>query len=134
MMVRFYRGEVQPKGFFSAVHGYSNWDSLNNEYQVNSIHYLRGWNRARIDFEGGIACKENIGSIAKRYWNLPHVRLVYLDTFDECKFTYQIVVAFDKKRMKKEDVKRYHHWNSLNYLYSVVNIGHELGIKIVASN
>ena len=128
-MVRFYRGEVNPKGFFSVTTGYKNWDFLNNDYQVNSIHYLRGWNRARIDFEGGLECKENIGSIAKRYYKLPSVRLVYLDTFDECKFTYQIVIAFDKKIMSRQDVKSYQHWNSLNYLYSVIKIGHELGIR-----
>ena len=127
MMVRFYRGEVHPKGFFSATHGYRNWDFLNSEYQVNSIHYLRGWNRARIDFKGGFECKESTGSIAKRYSELPSVNLVYLDTFDECKFTYQIVIAFDKKTMSREDVKAYREWESLNYLYNVMSIGHELG-------
>ena len=127
-MVRFYKGEVHPKGFFSAINGYNYWDFLNNEYQVNSIHYLRGWNRARLDFEGGLECKKTIGNIAKDYWKLRNVRLVYLDTFDECKFTYQIVIAFDKKIMSRQDVKNYQHWNSLNYLYSVIKIGHELGM------
>ena len=128
IMVRFFKGEVQPKGFFSAIHGYNKWDFLNNDYQVNSIHYLQGWNRARLDFEGGLECKENIGSIAKKYWDLQNVRLVYLDTFDECKFTYQIVIAFDKKTMTRKNVKEYRHWNNLNYQYSVQKVGHELGI------
>ena len=130
IMIRFFRGEVHPKGFFSATEGYKYWDSLNNDYQVDSIHYLRGWNRARLDFEGGLQCKENIGSIAKRYWNLQNVRLVFLDTFDECKFTYQIVIAFDKKTMSRQAVNDYHHWNNLNYQYSVQKIGRELGMKI----
>ena len=127
-MVRFHRGEVHPKGFFSAISGYNKWDFLNNDYQVNSINYLRGWNRARLDFEGGLECKENIGSIGMRYKKLLNVRSVYLDTFDECKFTYQIVIAFDKKIMSRQEVKNYQHWNSLNYLYSVKKIGHELGM------
>lgn len=127
IMVRFFRGEVNPKGFFAPITGYSKWDFLNNEYQVNSIHYLRGWNRARLDFEGGLECKSNIGSIAKKYWDLQNVQLVYLDTFDECKFTYQIVIAFDKKKMSRQRIKEYHHWTHLNYQYGVKKIGHELG-------
>ena len=127
-MIQFFRGEVHPKGFFSAIDGYNHWDSLNNDYQVDSIHYLRGWNRARLDFEGGLQCKENIADIATKYYNLQKVRKVYLDTFDECKFTYQIVIAFDKKTMSRQAVKDYHHWTYLNHQFAVQKIGRELGI------
>ena len=124
-MLRFFRGEIQPRGFFSQS-GYTNWDFLNNEYQAKAIHFLRGWNRALIDFAGGISCREGERSIAERYQSLPSVRFVYLDTVDECRFTYQIVVAFDHKEMSKEEIKYYNHWNSLNYIYGVVKVGHEL--------
>ena len=52
MMLRFHKDEVQPKGFFSLQSGYNEWETLNNQYQAKSITFLRGWNRALINFAG----------------------------------------------------------------------------------
>ena len=56
-MIRFYHGQVPSKNFFSLMHGYNNWAFLNNEYQVPQIHFVRGWNRALLNFEGGLTCR-----------------------------------------------------------------------------
>lgn len=129
LMIRFFKGEINTRKFFSPKFGYRNWESLNNEHQVRTIHYIKGWNRALLDFEGGIACRENQRSIAKRYQNLPSVRFVYLDTPNDCQFTYQILIAFDRNLMGPTDVRHYHHWNSLNHIYGVVNISLE-GLEV----
>ncbi len=55
---RFFPGETPNKNFFSPAHGYTNWNSLNNEYQVSALHFVRGgYNRALVDFAGGLACR-----------------------------------------------------------------------------
>lgn len=47
---------------------------------------------------------------------------MYLDTLNDCHFTYQIVIAFDRKIMNPRKVRAYQHWKSLNHIYGVVNI------------
>lgn len=124
-MVRFFRGEVPMKKFFSPTAGYTNWKSLNNEYQVSAIHFVRGFSRALLDFSGGISFRESHNSIAKRYQSLPGIRSVYLDTLNECRFTYQIVLAFDRKVIDPPTILNYQQWNSLNHIYGVVNVSHQ---------
>lgn len=85
-MIRFFPHEIPQKSFFSTKSGYSNWDFLNNEYQAQSIHFYRGWNRALVDFAGGIHCRESIRSIGQRYQTLPSVYFVYLDLQNECRW------------------------------------------------
>ena len=67
MMLRFHKDEVQPKGFFSLQSGYNEWETLNNQYQAKSITFLRGWNRALINFAGklrfSMTCASNIFSV-----------------------------------------------------------------------
>ena len=87
-MLRYYGDEIPQKSFFSTKNGYSSWDSVNNEYQVQGIHFFRGWTRALVDFAGGINCRESIRSIGKRYQSLPHVNLVYLDMKNECRYFF----------------------------------------------
>jgi hypothetical protein len=84
-MLRFFPGEIPQKSFFSTKTGYSNWNFLNNEYQVQSIIFFRGWSRALVDFAGGINCRESSRSIAERYQSLPSVKFVYLDLPSECR-------------------------------------------------
>lgn len=105
LMVRFFPGEVPTKKFFHPSSGYSNWISVNNVYQASNIHLVRGWSRALLDFRGGMHCRESHRRIARRYQKLPGVRSVYLDPFNDCRFTYQIVVAFDRKIMNPGAVK-----------------------------
>jgi hypothetical protein len=38
---------------------------------------------------------------------LPNIQFIYLDTQNECRFTYKIVISFDRKTIKPEDVKYY---------------------------
>eukprot|EP00094_Tigriopus_californicus_P000990 TCALIF_00958-PA protein Name:"Protein of unknown function" AED:0.30 eAED:0.30 QI:77/1/0/1/1/0.5/2/0/489 len=122
LMIRFSPDGVPSKNFFAISGGYSNWDFLNDEYQVSAIHLLRGWNRALIDFAGGIQCRDPEIDIARRYQALPGVRSVYLDRKDDCRFTYQIVIAFDRKVMNGNSVRQYQHWSSLNHIYGSVSI------------
>ena len=89
-MLRYYGDEIPQKSFFSTKNGYSSWDSVNNEYQVQGIHFFRGWTRALVDFAGGINCRESIRSIGKRYQSLPHVNLVYLDMKNECRYFFGV--------------------------------------------
>ena len=121
-MIRFFPADIPVKNFFSLSKGYSNWDSLNNEYQSVDTRFVRGWNRALVDFAGGLTCADSHAAIAARYQSLPGVRSVYLDNLNECRFTYQIVIAFDKKAMHPGTVRQYQHWNTLNHIYGVVNV------------
>ena len=50
------------------------------------------------------------------------MRSVHLDALTDCQFTYQIVVAFDRKIMTPDQVLQYHHWRGLNKIYGVVNV------------
>lgn len=84
-MVQFFPGEISQRSFFSSKAGYHFWDYVNNEYMAQSIHFFRGWNRALVDFAGGINCRENIWSIGQRYQTLPNVYFVYLDMQNECR-------------------------------------------------
>ena len=76
-------------------------------YLPKAIHSFRGWNRALLDFAGGIHCRESSRSIAERYQALPKIQFIYLDTLNDCRFTYKIVLSFDRKTIKPEDVKYY---------------------------
>uniref|UniRef100_A0A0K2SZH6 Uncharacterized protein n=1 Tax=Lepeophtheirus salmonis TaxID=72036 RepID=A0A0K2SZH6_LEPSM len=126
LMIRFFKGEIPQKDFFSPKGGYHNWSFLNNEYQAIGIHYLRGWNRALLDFETGLHCRENMPQISDRYQGLPGVRFVYTDSMKECRFAYQIVLAFDRRSLTVERLSSYHHWNNLNHIYGVVQVSYEL--------
>ena len=57
---------------------------------------------------------------------LAGVHSVYMDEEEACKFTYEIILAFDHKMMKPHKLHLYRHWNNLNHIYGVVNISHEL--------
>ena len=85
LMLRFFGDEINQKSFFSTKSGYSSWDSINNDYQVQAIHFFRGWTRALVDFAGGINCRESIRNIGQRYQSLPSVNFVYLDKKNECR-------------------------------------------------
>ena len=67
VMVRFFPHEISQRNFFSSKSGYVHWNSFNNDYQAQSIHFFRGWNRALVDFAGGISCRETSRSIGQRY-------------------------------------------------------------------
>ena len=84
-MIRFFPDEIPQKSFFSSKSGYHKWNYLNSEYQVQAIHFFRGWSRALVDFAGGINCRESIKSIGQRYQSLPSVNFVYLDIKNECR-------------------------------------------------
>ena len=48
---------------------------------VTSIAYLRGWNRALVNFESGLHCKESSHKVAMKYKNIPGVVSVYRDEY-----------------------------------------------------
>merc|ERR1712223_1256260 len=126
VMVRFFPHEIPQRNFFSTKSGYIHWNSFNNDYQVQSIHFFRSWNRALVDFAGGISCRESSKSIAHRYQALPNVYFVYLDMQNECRFTYQIVVSFDQNTINPQDINIYNSWEELNQFYGVANINKDL--------
>ena len=69
---------------------------------------MRGWRRALLDFSGGLSCRqESKWRIARRYQSLRGVRGVYLDKVSECRFTYQIVLAFDRRIMTPHSIGFY---------------------------
>ena len=69
---------------------------------------MRGWRRALLDFSGGLSCRqESKWRIARRYQSLRGVRGVYLDKVSECRFTYQIVLAFDRRIMTPASIGFY---------------------------
>ena len=41
-MVRFFPHEISQTNFFSTKSGYVHWNSFNNDYQAQSIHFFRG--------------------------------------------------------------------------------------------
>ena len=94
VMIRFFPDEIPTKSFFSSKSGYHKWDYLNSEYQVQAIHFFRGWNRALLDFAGGINCRESIKSIGQRYQSLPSVSFVYLDMKNECRYESFFFIQF----------------------------------------
>ena len=42
VMVRFFPHEISQTNFFSTKSGYVHWNSFNNDYQAQSIHFFRG--------------------------------------------------------------------------------------------
>ena len=50
-------------------------------FPVTSIAYLRGWNRALVNFESGLHCKESSHKVAMKYNQLPGVVSVYRDEY-----------------------------------------------------
>ena len=55
------------------------------------VHILKslifsGWNRALVDFAGGISCRESSKSIGQRYQALQNVYFVNLDMQNECRY------------------------------------------------
>ena len=56
-MVRFQKDSIPSKAFFSPIHGYNNWNFLNNEYQVPDVKFVRGWNRALLSFAVRKTCQ-----------------------------------------------------------------------------
>jgi len=129
VMVRFFPHEISQTNFFSTKSGYVHWNSFNNDYQAQSIHFFRGWNRALVDFAGGISCRESSKSIGQRYQALQNVYFVNLDMQNECRFTYQIVVSFNPNKIKPHEIDTYNSWEELNRFYGVVNINKDLGDK-----
>ena len=45
------------------------------------------------------------------------------------RFTYQIVVSFNPKKIKPHEIDTYNSWEELNRFYGVVNIHKDLGDK-----
>ena len=86
VMVRFFPHEISQRNFFSTKSGYVHWNSFNNDYQAQSLHFFRGWNRALVDFAGGISCRETSRSIGQRYQALQNVYFVNLDMQNECRY------------------------------------------------
>ncbi len=89
--------------------------------------------------------RESQLQIARRYRSLPAVRFVYLDGLRDCRFTYEIIVAFDRKVKRRynnynntalktkssplqvmtpDSVRGYNQWASLNRLYGVVDVSY----------
>ncbi len=114
-MLRFYPGAIPAQRFFSPTAGYNNWAYLNDEYQVSSVSFVRGWSRALLRFRGGLVCRQGRRRVAEQYQALPGVRFVYLDGGSNgggvrgggCRFTYQIVLAFDKRVVDEASAKAY---------------------------
>ena len=97
LLIKFDGKRVPSRKFFSPT-GFHGWDYLNSQYQgekafcadsctpnpvfpVTSIAYLRGWNRALINFESGLHCKQSSHKVAMKYRNLPGVASVYRDEY-----------------------------------------------------
>jgi hypothetical protein len=68
-----------------------------------------------LDFAGGIHCRESSRSIAERYQSLPNIQFIYLDTLNDCRFTYKIVLSFDRSTVNAEDVKYYQVFEMLTW-------------------
>jgi len=130
MMVRFVKDEVSSKNFFHPSRGYTQWNALNDEFAVTGLHLVRpsgavgGDPRALVDLPGGVSCRPSQLDVARKYRALPHVRLVYLDggTGRGCRFSYRIVLAFDRKAVTPDSVRSYGRWSTLNRIYGVVGV------------
>ncbi len=48
------------------------------------------------------------------------------------RFTYQVVVGFDKKTMDSNAIHSYQHWNGLNRIYGAINIIKDLAHDLKA--
>lgn len=131
LLIKFDGKRVPSKKFFSPM-GFHGWDYLNSQYQVTSIAYLRGWNRALINFESGLHCKESSHKVAMKYKNLPGVVSVYRDEYQNCRLTYRILLKFDGRYMTPRSLHFYQEWSSLNYMYGVVNISYHEDQKLIA--
>ena len=99
---------------------------------VSSISYLRGWNRALLNFESGLHCKESSHSVAMKYKELPGVVSVYRDEYQSCRLTYRILLKFDGRYMTPRSLHFYQDWSSLNYMYGVVNVSFHEDMKLIA--
>jgi len=131
LLVKFDRKRVPSRKFFYPT-GFHSWDNLNGQYQVSSISYLRGWDRALLTFESGLHCKESSHSVAMKYKNLPGVVSVYRDEYQSCRLTYRILLKFDGRYMTPRSLHFYQDWSSLNYMYGVVNVSFHEDMKLIA--
>lgn len=131
MLVKFDADRVRGKKFFSPE-GYHNWDDLNDEYQVRNIGYLRGWNRAILDFSSGLHCKESTNEVGLRYKRTFGISAVYRDEYQNCRLTFRILVKFNRRHMTPLSIHHYNDWSSLNYMYGVVNISYHQDQRLIA--
>ena len=49
-----------------------------------------------------------------------------------CSFTYQIVVSFDPKVTRPQDIGAYNYWEKLNRFYGALNINKDLAKELKA--
>ena len=149
LLVKFDGKKVPSRKFFYPT-GFHSWDDLNGQYQgelktvlrveaslinslsVSGVSYLRGWNRALINFESGLHCKESSHKVAMKYNNLPGVVSVYRDEYQNCRMTYRILLKFDGRFMTPRSLHFYQDWSSLNYMYGVVNVSFHEDQKLIA--
>lgn len=131
LLVKFDKHRVPSKKFFNPQ-GFHSWDDINSQYQVGSIAYLRGWNRALIHLESGLHCKVSSHQVAMKYKNLPGVISVFRDEYQNCRLTYRILIKFDGRFMTPKSLHFYQDWSSLNYMYGVVNISYHEDVKLIA--
>ena len=117
MLIKFDGKRVPSRKFFSPT-GFHGWDYLNSQYQgekavyvdsctptslfpVTSIAYLRGWNRALINFESGLHCKQSSHKVAMKYRNLPGVASVYRDEYQVRTYCRRLNKLSQHKRLLK---------------------------------
>lgn len=133
LLIKFDKLEdrVPAKRFFHPL-GFHNWDKLNNQYQVTSVSYLVGWNRALLHFQAGLHCKEPSLAVAVKYKHLHGVLDVFRDEYQNCRLTYRILLKFDGRYMTPKSIHHYQDWSSLNYMYGVVNISYHEDAKLIA--
>jgi len=131
LLVKFDKDRVPAKRFFHPL-GFHAWDKLNNQYQVTSISYLVGWNRALLHFQSGLHCKESSRAMAVKYRSIPGIFSVFRDEYQNCRLTYRILIKFDGRYMTPKSIHHYQDWSSLNYMYGVVNISYHDDAQLVA--